>query len=165
MRHEVAAVPVHHIPLLTPTTLFLLTMSVIYAFQVFTSIYVMTPDGGPKDATTTIVFYLYKNAYEQFNMDMPRQWRTSLFSSYGITLLQKRLTREYPNDETGRKKFFLSKTYDLFFSRHLLCPDDLPFLLDGVDIIESADRGDLHTSKLILTRNGSSGAHPPRSRS
>lgn len=55
-------------PLLKPTTLFLLTMSTIFAFRIFPSIYVMTPNGGPNGTTTTIVFYLYKNAYEQFRM-------------------------------------------------------------------------------------------------
>jgi multiple sugar transport system permease protein len=81
-------------PLLGPTTIFLLTMSVIYAFQVFTSIYVMTPDGGPKDATTTIVFYLYKNAYEQFNMGYASAVAyVTFFIILGITLLQRRLTK------------------------------------------------------------------------
>ncbi|MBU1076893.1 MAG: sugar ABC transporter permease, partial [Spirochaetes bacterium] len=28
----------------------------------------MTPNGGPNGSTTTVVFYLFKNAYEQFRM-------------------------------------------------------------------------------------------------
>lgn len=50
-------------PLLMPTTVFLLTISTIFAFQMFIPVFILTPDGGPLQATTTSVFYLYKNAF------------------------------------------------------------------------------------------------------
>lgn len=50
------------LPMLTPTIFFNLIMSIIGAFQVFTQIYVMT-QGGPNNATLTIVFYLYRLAF------------------------------------------------------------------------------------------------------
>lgn len=50
-------------PLLMPTTLFLLTISTIFAFQMFIPVFVMTPEGGPLKSTTTTVFYLYKAAF------------------------------------------------------------------------------------------------------
>ncbi len=50
-------------PLLMPTTLFLLTISTIFAFQMFVPVFILTPDGGPLKATTTSVFYLYKSAF------------------------------------------------------------------------------------------------------
>ena len=50
-------------PLLMPTTLFLLTISTIFSFQMFIPVFILTPDGGPLKSTTTGVFYLYKTAF------------------------------------------------------------------------------------------------------
>jgi multiple sugar transport system permease protein len=50
-------------PLLMPTTLFLLTISTIFSFQMFIPVFILTPDGGPLKSTTTSVFYLYKTAF------------------------------------------------------------------------------------------------------
>ena len=50
------------LPLLKRTTLFVLVTTTIFAFQVFTPVYVMTR-GGPLDATKVIVFYIYQNAF------------------------------------------------------------------------------------------------------
>ncbi|MGI6376948.1 MAG: sugar ABC transporter permease [Chloroflexi bacterium] len=47
------------IPMLTPTIFFNLLMSIIGSWQVFTQIYVMT-NGGPNNATLTMVLYLYR---------------------------------------------------------------------------------------------------------
>ncbi len=81
-------------PLLKPTTLFLLTMSTIFAFRIFPSIYVMTPDGGPNGSTTTIVFYLYKNAYEQFRMGYASSVAYVLFFIILlVTLIQRKLLK------------------------------------------------------------------------
>lgn len=55
------------IPLLKPTTFFLLVTSVIDSFQIFTPIYIMT-GGGPGYATTTIVNYLYQKGFQEFEM-------------------------------------------------------------------------------------------------
>jgi multiple sugar transport system permease protein len=83
-------------PLLAPTTVFLLTVSVIYAFQIFPSIYVLTPTGGPNGATTTIIFYLYKNAYEQFNMGYASAVAyATFFIILAVTLLQRRMTKSF----------------------------------------------------------------------
>jgi len=51
------------IPLLRPITLFLLIMTTIYSFQIFTQIYVMT-QGGPNNATTTMVYLIYNEAFK-----------------------------------------------------------------------------------------------------
>ncbi|MDP8215374.1 MAG: sugar ABC transporter permease [Candidatus Euphemobacter frigidus] len=50
-------------PLLMPTTLFLLTISTIFSFQMFIPVFILTPDGGPLKSTTTSVFYLYQTAF------------------------------------------------------------------------------------------------------
>jgi multiple sugar transport system permease protein len=55
------------LPLLSPTTLFVVVMSVINSFQVFDQIYIMTA-GGPARSTSVLVHYLYQNAFEYFKM-------------------------------------------------------------------------------------------------
>jgi ABC-type sugar transport system permease subunit len=50
------------VPLLGPTTFFLLIMNVIYSFQVFDLVFVLT-GGGPGDATTMLTTYAYANAF------------------------------------------------------------------------------------------------------
>lgn len=54
-------------PLLTPTTFFILIIAVINSFQSFTQVHVMT-QGGPVGSTTVIVYYLFQQAFQQFNM-------------------------------------------------------------------------------------------------
>ena len=53
-------------PLLSPTTFFIFTISVIGSFQVFSQVYMMTPRGGPLKSTMVVVYYLYRKAFEQF---------------------------------------------------------------------------------------------------
>jgi multiple sugar transport system permease protein len=50
------------VPLLTPTLFFLLITQFIASFQVFGIIYVMT-QGGPANATSVYIYYLYQNAF------------------------------------------------------------------------------------------------------
>jgi multiple sugar transport system permease protein len=53
-------------PLLSPTTLFLIVWSTINALQVFDEIYVTTR-GGPLQATTVMVYYLFNQAFALFH--------------------------------------------------------------------------------------------------
>lgn len=55
------------IPLITPVILFTLIMGVIGTFQTFTQAYIMT-GGGPANATLFYLLYLYKNAFNWFEM-------------------------------------------------------------------------------------------------
>jgi multiple sugar transport system permease protein len=55
------------LPMLTPTIFFTLVLSIISTFQTFTSAFVAT-DGGPLDATLFYVLYLYRQAFQFFNM-------------------------------------------------------------------------------------------------
>ena len=55
------------LPLLKPTTCFVLLVTLISSFQVFDLVYVMT-SGGPKDATNVIVYAIYKYAFEYFDI-------------------------------------------------------------------------------------------------
>ena len=52
------------VPLLKPTTLYLLVIYTILAFQVFERVYVMTNGGGPNNATMTIVQLVYSTAFQ-----------------------------------------------------------------------------------------------------
>jgi len=55
------------LPLLTPTTFFVLLMSFISSFQVFEQAYIMT-QGGPARATVTTVYYIYQNGFTWYKM-------------------------------------------------------------------------------------------------
>ena len=55
-------------PLVTPTTFFIMVISVIAGFQGgFMAAYTMT-QGGPAGATTTLEYYIYNNAYQWLKM-------------------------------------------------------------------------------------------------
>lgn len=55
------------IPLLSPTIFFVVIITAISSFQVFDLIYLMT-QGGPLDSTNVLVYAIYKNAFEYFNV-------------------------------------------------------------------------------------------------
>lgn len=55
------------LPLLTPTLFLQLITNLIDAFQVFTSVYIIT-QGGPLHATWMYMLYLYEQAFQEFNM-------------------------------------------------------------------------------------------------
>ena len=51
------------LPLLKPTTLYLVVISTIESFKVFTPVYVMTR-GRPANQSTSLVFEIYQNAFD-----------------------------------------------------------------------------------------------------
>ncbi|GAA2180504.1 sugar ABC transporter permease [Brooklawnia cerclae] len=55
------------LPLLKPTTFFVVVTSVISAFQAFDLIYILT-DGGPANTTSMITYEIYKSAFREFRM-------------------------------------------------------------------------------------------------
>ncbi|MBN1895173.1 sugar ABC transporter permease [bacterium] len=55
------------VPLLSPTTFFILVMSMIGSFQVFDTVWVLT-SGGPLGSTKVMVFYIYEHAFKFFEM-------------------------------------------------------------------------------------------------
>ena len=55
------------IPGLTPVIFYNLVMGIIGSFQVFTQAFVMT-SGGPSNSTLFYVLYLFKHAFNYFNM-------------------------------------------------------------------------------------------------
>jgi len=82
------------LPLLSPTTFFILVMSVIGSFQVFDTVYVLT-SGGPLGRTKVLVFYLYENAFKFFEMGYASAVAYVLFAIiFGLTLLQVRYLKK-----------------------------------------------------------------------
>jgi multiple sugar transport system permease protein len=81
------------IPMLAPTTLFLLVIGVISSFQIFTQIYIMT-SGGPLNRTTTIVYYIYEWGFKFYDLGYASTLGMGLFVLLlGVTILQLRLYR------------------------------------------------------------------------
>lgn len=55
------------VPLLSPSIFFVVIITAISSFQVFDLIYLMT-QGGPLDSTNVLVYAIYQNAFEYFNI-------------------------------------------------------------------------------------------------
>jgi multiple sugar transport system permease protein len=81
------------IPMLRPTTLFLLVIGIIGSLQVFTQIFVMT-SGGPVNKTTTMVYYMYLWAFKYYDMGYASTLAFGLFAMLLVfTAFQIRLFR------------------------------------------------------------------------
>jgi multiple sugar transport system permease protein len=81
------------IPMLRPTTLFLLVIGIIGSFQVFTQIFIMT-NGGPVNKTTTMVFFIYQAAFKFYQFGYASTLAFGLFALlFVVTLIQLRLYR------------------------------------------------------------------------
>jgi ABC-type sugar transport system permease subunit len=82
------------LPLLRPTTLFVLVISIISAFQVFDQVYVLTPKGGPLFSTETVVTYIYYQGIELIDISYAASIGVVLFVIVlALTLVQLRLLR------------------------------------------------------------------------
>ena len=81
------------LPLLKPTSVFVLIISFISAFQLFDPIFVLT-GGGPANATTTAVFYIYETAFEFLQLGYASALSVVLFAIILVfTLVQLRIFR------------------------------------------------------------------------
>lgn len=78
------------IPLLAPTTFFVVSTTTIQAMQIFDQVYVLTnPPGGPGTSTTTIVLYLYTQGFRNFRQGYASAIAWVLFLLiFGLTILQ-----------------------------------------------------------------------------
>jgi multiple sugar transport system permease protein len=85
------------LPLLAPTTFFLLVINLVGAVKNFAPIFVMTNGGppGPGGSTTTVVFYIYQVAFRFFEMGYASALAYTLFVLlFGISFLQYRWYRK-----------------------------------------------------------------------
>jgi ABC-type sugar transport system permease subunit len=80
------------LPLLGPTMVFVLSTTIIAAFQIFEPIFIMTnPAGGPNNATLSAVLYLYQNGFQRFNQGYASAIAWLLFLIiFVVTLIQYR---------------------------------------------------------------------------
>lgn len=85
------------IPMLSPTTFFLMITLVIGSFKVFGQIQVMT-DGGPFGATSVLVYYIYKSAFRYYEFGYASSMALVLFAIILIfTLFQWRGQKKWVN--------------------------------------------------------------------
>lgn len=82
------------LPLVAPTTFFVMVISLINAFQVFDQVWVMT-EGGPGGATTVLVEQIVKHAFSYGEMGYAAAISWVLFALvFGVTLVQFLLQRK-----------------------------------------------------------------------
>jgi len=85
------------VPLISPTTFYVLLMTTITTFQVFSQVYLMTgpPIGGPLGTTKVIVYYIFETGFgESQNLSYASAIALVLFFIIlGLTMLQKRLEK------------------------------------------------------------------------
>ncbi len=83
------------LPLLTPTIYFVVVMTFIGSFGVFSQIYIMT-EGGPGQATTTLIYYLYTNAFKYFNVGYADVLAIAFFIIvFTFTIIQTKLQKRW----------------------------------------------------------------------
>jgi ABC-type sugar transport system permease subunit len=82
------------LPMLSPITFFLVVTSILNTFQAFDIIRVMT-QGGPVDATNTLIYYVYEQGFIAFNAGRAAAAAMVLFAlMFGVTWLQLRYTEQ-----------------------------------------------------------------------
>lgn len=87
------------LPLISPTIFFNLIIFMIGALQVFDSIMVLT-QGGPGDASRSVVMYIYEKAFRSFQMGYASAVAMTLFTIIMVlTLIQFRLSRSWVHYE------------------------------------------------------------------
>ncbi|NLZ52686.1 MAG: sugar ABC transporter permease [Thermoanaerobacteraceae bacterium] len=83
------------LPMLTPTTFFVVMMLVISSFKVFDTIYIMT-QGGPGRATNVLVYHIYNTAFIRFEFGYASAISVVLFLVVlAITLVQFRTEKKW----------------------------------------------------------------------
>jgi ABC-type sugar transport system permease subunit len=84
------------VPMVAPTTFFVLATTMILSLQLFTEPYVLTSPnpGGPSNATLTPVMYLYNTGYQQFEFGYASAVAWVLFALiFAFTVVQYRRQR------------------------------------------------------------------------
>ena len=89
------------LPLISPTTFFVVVILVIGAFQLFSESFIMTR-GGPASSTLTAVQYIYQSAFEYSSMGKAAAISWVLFAViFVFTLIQTRLQNRWVYYEAG----------------------------------------------------------------
>lgn len=86
------------VPLVAPTTFFLVTMGIIGSFKVFDHISVLT-GGGPGTSSSVMAYYIYKKAFEDFDMGYANTLAWALFFLiFIVTMVQYRAQKKFSNE-------------------------------------------------------------------
>ena len=81
------------LPMLRPTTFFVVTLGLIGTFQVFDQVYVMS-SGGPAKTTLTIAYMVYREGFRNSAMGIGATVAIVLFFIiFAVTMVQRRITR------------------------------------------------------------------------
>lgn len=84
------------LPLLSPTIFYVMIMVVIYGFQVFDQIMIISKDGGPAYSGLTLSFYIYQNAFANGQMGYASSAGVVLFLIVmAFSLLQFKLQKKW----------------------------------------------------------------------
>ncbi len=85
------------VPLLRPTTFFVVTLGIIGTFQVFDQIFVIS-SGGPAKTTLTVAYMVYTNGFDRSAMGLAAATAIILFVIiFAFTLLQRTVVSERAN--------------------------------------------------------------------
>jgi multiple sugar transport system permease protein len=88
------------LPLLRPVLAFVLITSIIGSFQVFDTVAITTPNGGPAGSTSVIIYYIYNQVFNRgFKMGIATAASVFLFAILiVVTLIQTRLLNANRSD-------------------------------------------------------------------
>jgi ABC-type sugar transport system permease subunit len=78
------------LPMLAPTTFYVVSITTIQAMQVFEQVFIlMNPPEGPNNSTITLVYYLYRSGFQNFEQGYASAIAWILFIViFGLTLIQ-----------------------------------------------------------------------------
>lgn len=84
------------LPSISPVTFFVAIVSIVGAFQVFDQVYIMARDGRPANSTLTVVYHLYKHAFQFLEMGYASVVGTALFAIIMVvTVIQLGLQKRW----------------------------------------------------------------------
>ncbi len=86
------------VPLISPTTFFLTIMGIIGSFKVFDQISVLT-QGGPGSSSSVMAYYVYRTAFDYFEMGYANALAWALFVLvFIVTLVQWKMQAKFSNE-------------------------------------------------------------------
>ena len=86
------------VPLISPTTFFLTIMGIIGSFKVFDQISVLT-QGGPGSSSSVMAYYVYRTAFDYFEMGYANTLAWALFVLvFSVTLVQWKMQAKFSNE-------------------------------------------------------------------
>ena len=86
------------VPLISPTTFFLTIMGIIGFFKVFDQISVLT-QGGPGSSSSVMAYYVYRTAFDYFEMGYANTLAWALFVLvFIVTLVQWKMQAKFSNE-------------------------------------------------------------------